>query len=55
MYSIAAIISGKTGEEKFTVHRFASSVEQMYKILDALITLGADNLSITRHVRRREG
>lgn len=52
MYSIAAIINGKDSEDAFTVHRYASSAEQMHKILDALIFLGASNISVTQQEKR---
>jgi len=49
MYSIAGIINGKNSEDAVTVHRTASHPEQMFKILEALTTLGAVSISVVRN------
>ena len=48
MYSIAAIISGKDSEDLVTIHRTAVSAEIMTRILNALLVLGAVNISVVK-------
>ncbi len=48
MYSVAGIIHGKSSEDEFTIYRTFTSVDMMLRALDALVILGAFNISVVK-------